>query len=184
MKTTKWVGPLMGAAVLALPVSAAAQDHGGRGERGSAAAMMAQMQAREADDIALLLNLRADQRPALAAFLGSMTPPPPPWVGEGRSAQNGPQTMPPKEGFAQHLDRMTQDTARRSAEDMKRIAAARTFYDALDPTQRRAFEALLRLRHGRGPGFGPMGLDPMSLGPMRLGEDGPPHPMGGMPPRP
>lgn len=180
MKTTKWVGPLMGAAMLALPVSAAAQDHGGHGERGPISrTMMAQMQAREADDIALLLNLRANQRPALAAFLGSMTPPPPPWVGEGRSAQDGPQTMPPREGFAQHLDRMTQDTARRSAEDLQRIAAARKFYDALDPTQRRAFEALLRLRHGRGPGFGPMGQDPI-----RMGGDGPPHPMGRMPPRP
>jgi hypothetical protein len=187
----------MGAAVLAVSMPARAQDHeGGRG-RGPTPAMIAQMQAREADDTALLLNLRADQRPALMAFLASMTPPPPPWRGPMHGApmpgapgqdgpeQDGPKTMPPTDGFAQQLDRMTQDAARRSAEDAKRIAAARTFYDSLDPTQRRAFEALMRVRHGRGPGFGPMGPGPMGAGPMGMGPMGPgPMGMGGMPPRP
>ena len=199
MKTTKrWAGPLMGAAVLALSMPAHAQDHkSGRGPGPTPAMiaqMQAQMQAREADDTALLLNLRADQRPALMAFLASMTPPPPPWRGPIHGApmpgalaqdgpgQDGPKTMPPTDGFAQQLDRMTQDAARRSAEDAKRIAAARTFYDSLDPTQRRAFEALMRVRHGRGPG--PMGAGPMGMGPMGMGGDGPRPPMGGMPPRP
>ncbi len=188
--TTRWAGPLMGAAVLAVSMPARAQDHmGGRGPGPTPAMiaqMQAQMQAREADDTALLLNLRADQRPALMAFLASMTPPPP-WrgpmpgapmpgaPGQDGPAQDGPKTMPPTDGFAQQLDRMTQDAARRSAEDAKRIVAARTFYDSLDPTQRRAFEALMRVRHGRGPGFGPMGPGPMGMGPMG---------MGGMPPRP
>ena len=196
--TTRWAGPLMGAAVLAVSMPARAQDHaGGRGP-GPTPAMIAQMQAqmqeREADDTALLLNLRADQRPALTAFLASMMPPPPPWRGPMHGAprpgapgqdgpgQDGPKTMPPSDGFAQQLDRMTQDAARRSAEDAKRIAAARTFYDSLDPTQRRAFEALMRVRHGRGPG--PMGAGPMGMGPMGMGGDGPRPPMGGMPPRP
>lgn len=188
MKTTKrWAAPLMGAAVLAVSMPARAQDHGGGRGPGPTPAMIAQMQAREADDTALLLNLRADQRPALMAFLASMTPPPPPWREPGQDGpmhgapgQDGPKTMPPADGFAQQLDRMTQDAARRSAEDAKRIAAARTFYDSLDPTQRRAFEALMRLRHGRGPGFGPMGSGPMGAGPMGAGPMG----MGGMPPRP
>ena len=205
MKTTRWAGPLMGAAVLAVSMPARAQDHmGGRGPGPTPAMiaqMQAQMQAREADDTALLLNLRADQRPALMAFLASMTPPPPPWRGPmpgapmpGAPGQDGPKTMPPTDGFAQQLDRMTQDAARRSAEDAKRIAAARTFYDSLDPTQRRAFEALMRVRHGRGPGFGPMGPGPMGagpmgpgpmgMGPMGMGGDGPRPPMGNMPPRP
>lgn len=199
--TTRWAGPLMSAAVLALPMPASAQDHGGGRGPGPTPAMIAQMQAREADDTALLLNLRADQRPALMAFLTSMTPPPPPWrgpmhggleqdgAGQDGPWQGGPKTMPPTDGFAQQLDRMTQDAARRSAEDAKRIAAARTFYDSLDPTQRRAFEALMRVRHGRGPGFGPMGPGPMGAGPMGMGgmgpgADGPRPPMGGMPPRP
>lgn len=177
MKTTKrWAAPLMGAAVLAVSMPARAQDHGGGRGPGPTPAMIAQMQAqmqaREAEDTALLLNLRADQRPALMAFLASMTPPPPPWHGPG---QDGPRTMTPADGFTQQLDRMTQDAARRSAEDTKRIAAARTFYDSLDPTQRRAFEALMRVRHGRGPGFGPMGPGPMGAGQMG---------MGAMPPRP
>lgn len=188
----------MGAAVLAVSMPAHAQDHkSGRGPGPTPAMiaqMQAQMQAREADDTALLLNLRGDQRPALTAFLASMTPPPPPWRGSMYGApmpgapgqdgpeQDGPKTMPPTDGFAQQLDRMTQDAARRSAEDAKRIAAARTFYDSLDPTQRRAFEALMRVRHGRGPG--PMGAGPMGMGPMGMGGDGPRPPMGGMPPRP
>jgi len=202
MKTTKrWAAPLMGAAALAVSMPAHAQDNkSGRGP-GPTPAMIAQlqaqMQAREADDTALLLNLRADQRPALMAFLASMTPPPPPWRGpmpgapmpgapaQDGPAQDGPKTMPPTDGFAQQLDRMTQDAARRSAEDAKRITAARTFYDSLDPAQRRAFEALMRLRHGRGPGFGPMGPGPMGMGGMGAGPMGAgPMGMGGMPPRP
>ncbi len=187
MKTTRWAGPLMGAAVLAVSMPACAQDHGGGRGPGPTPAMIAQMQAREADDTALLLNLRADQRPALMAFLASMMPPPPPWREpmHGAPGQDGPKTMPPTDGFAQQLDRMTQDAARRSAEDTKRIAAARTFYDSLDPTQRRAFEALIRVRHGRGPGFGPMGPGPMGPGPMVPGPMGAgPMGMGGMGPRP
>ena len=193
---TRWAGPLIGAAVLAVPMAANAQAHGGDRGRGPAPAMLAEMQAREADDTALLLNLRADQRPALMALLAAMTPPPPPWLDPQQRgpAPDGPKPVPPSDGFAQQLDRMTQDAARRSAEDAKRIAAARTFYESLDPAQRRAFEALMRLRHGRGPGFGPMapgpmGHGPMGRGPMELGGmgpggDGPRPPMGGMPPRP
>lgn len=188
---TRWAGPLIGAAVLALPMAASAQAHGGDRGRGPAPAMFAEMQAREADDTALLLNLRADQRPALMALLAIMTPPPPPWLDppQRAPAPDGPKPVPPSDGFAQQLDRMTQDAARRSAEDAKRIAAARAFYVSLDPAQRRAFEALMRLRHGRGPGFGPMAPGPMGHGPMGHGSmgpggDGPRPPMGGMPPRP
>lgn len=193
---TRWAGPLIGAAVLAVPMAASAQAHGGDRGRGPAPAMLAEMQAREADDTALLLNLRADQRPALMALLAAMTPPPPPWLDPPQRgpAPDSPKPVPPTDGFAQQLDRMTQDAARRSAEDAKRIAAARTFYESLDPAQRRAFEALMRLRHGRGPrfgpmapgpmGHGPMGRGPMELGGMGPGGDGPRPPMGGMPPRP
>ncbi|MES2421765.1 MAG: hypothetical protein V4595_10780 [Pseudomonadota bacterium] len=186
MKTIPiWAVPVMGAAVLAVPMPARAHDQDGAGGGGPTPAMIARMHAREADDTALLLNLRTDQRPVLMAFLASMTPPPPPWLpmhstpGQGGPALDEPRTMPPADGFARQLDRMTQDVARRSAEDAKRIAAARTFYESLDPAQRRAFEALMRLRRERGPGFGPVGA-----GPFGAGGGGPRPPMGSMPPRP
>ena len=52
------------------------------------------MQAREADDIALLLHLRPDQRGALVAFLSAWGPPPPPRDGgEGPNMRPGP-SMP------------------------------------------------------------------------------------------
>ena len=170
MKSLIVLSTLSSLAMLTSPASAQVgageQDDG----RGPPPAMIAQMQAREADDMALLLNLRPQQRPALTAFLQSIAPPPRPM--QDPHAPEGPRPAPPTDGFAQHLDRMTQDAARHSADDTRRITAARTFYDALDPAQRSAFEALMRLRHGPGP-----------RGPMH-GGDGPPPPMGGMPRRP
>lgn len=133
----------------------------------------AKMQAREADDMALVLALRADQRPALTAFLQSMAPPPPPF-GAGRAPGMGDDIA--DDGFARRLDRMARDSARRSEEDTRRITAARSFYASLDPAQRRSFEALMRLRHGPGRASGPHG-------PMQGGDGGPPR-AGGMPPRP
>lgn len=194
MKTTLiWAVPSMGAALLAVPIPASGQDQGIARAHGPTPATIARMQAREADDSALLLNLRAGQRPALLAFLASMSPPPPPPMQRER-AQDGPArdesgTMPPGEGFVQHLDRMTQDAAWRSAEDARRIAAARTFYDSLDPRQRRAFEALMRVRHGMGAWFGPKSpgaMEPGMImqGGMRPGGDGSRPPRDAIPPRP
>lgn len=183
LKTLMLPGAL---ASLALLTPALAQGPGGGGDmprdmsrdmhHGPPPEMIARMPAREADDMVLLLKLRPDQRPALTAFLRSMAPPEPP----RDDPRPGPDAAPA--GFAQHLDRMTQDAARRAAEEAGRITAARSFYDALDPTQRQAFEALMRLRQGPGPGRGP-GRGPGPHGPMQ-GGDGPPPPMGGMPPRP
>ena len=172
----------MAFALLTLPLAAVAQDRDRSGEvgggprherpaaegvwgRGPTPAMIAQMQVREADDMALLLNLRAEQRPALIAFLRSMAPPPPPPPPPYRDGQDAPDASPPTDGFADHLDRMAADSARRSAADTQRIGAAKTFYGSLDPAQRRAFEALIRLRHGPGP-----------RGPMPDGDMRPPRP--------
>ncbi|WP_176499673.1 Spy/CpxP family protein refolding chaperone [Sphingomonas sp. HMP9] len=160
MRLTILPGALVGLAVLTLPAFAQGPRGGSDAHRGPPPEMIAPMQAREADDMALLLNLRPAQRPALTAFLQSTAPPAP----AHDDARPRPGTAP--EGFAQRLDRMTQDSARRSADDAGRIAAARSFYDALDPAQRQAFDALMRLRQGTGP-------------------HGPPPPvMNGMPSRP
>lgn len=131
----------------------------------------AEMQARDADDMALLLGLRPAQRPALTAFLQSMVPPPPPG---GDRAPDKEDDAASSDGFARHLDRMAADSARRSEEDTRRIAAARAFYASLDAGQRRAFDAVMRLRHGPGPG---------PHGPLHGGDGGPPW-SGGRPPRP
>ncbi len=185
MKTKTW--PLL-ALLLAVPSITTAQDRqGGPPPR----ADFARMQQREGDDIALLLALRPAQRPALAAFLQSLAPPEPP-QGD-RPPRDG---VPPGDGFAQHLQRMTEASTRHAADDTRRIAAARTFYDGLDPTQRTAFEALMRLRHGPpmmgggregGPPGGPMHDGPMHDGPMRGGpradSRGGPPPSDGPPPQ-
>ncbi len=120
------------------------------------------LQRREADDMALLLQLRAAQRPALDAFLQSFAPPPAMPRGEKmREAM-------PSGGFEQHLQRMTEMTAQRGADDTRRIAAARSFYDGLDTKQRAAFEALMRLRHGPAVMGPPMMGAPM-MGPSMMG---------------
>ena len=133
------------------------------------------VQRRETDDIALLLGLRPDQRPALATYLQSLAPPAPP---EDPRARHRPAAgaIPPDDGFARHLQRMADATARISADQSRRIVVARTFYDGLDPNQRRAFEALMRVRHG--PPILPGGPRPggfMPGGPLDEGRhDGPP----------
>ena len=120
------------------------------------------LQRREADDMALLLQLRAAQRPALDAFLQSFAPPPAmPHGDKMREAK-------PSDGFEQHLQRMTEMTAQRAADDTRRIAAARSFYDGLDTKQRAAFEALMRLRHGPAM-MGPPMMRPPMMGPSTMG---------------
>ncbi|KQN07716.1 Spy/CpxP family protein refolding chaperone [Sphingomonas aurantiaca] len=168
------------ALLLAVPVAASAQMH----RAGPPRIDFAKVRQREADDMALLLRLRPAQRPALTAFLQSFAPPAPPQRGE---ELRGPM---PDDGFARQLERMTEMTARRAADDTRRIAAARSFYDSLDATQQAAFEALMRLRHGipmmeprpMGP-MGPMPGGPIDQGPPGggpfpggPGRDGPPYP--------
>ena len=165
MKTKIW--PML-ALALAMPGALSAQGPRDGHDGPPSRADFARLQQREGDDIALLLALRPAQRPALAAFLQSLAPPEPPQ--DDRPPRDA---GPPADGFAQHLQRMTEATTRHAADDTRRITAARTFYDGLDSTQRTAFEALMRLRHGPpmmhgGPEHGPMHGGP---------QDGPPpHP--------
>ena len=128
---------------------ASAQD-GYRGPLPPTPAAQMAMREHQADDIALVLRLRADQRPALNMFVEAWGPPAPPLGPPPRLAMSDTD-------FPGELARMEQRAARRAMEDRERFASARAFYARLDPAQRAAFDALMRLRHGPGgPGHGPM----------------------------
>ncbi len=109
----------------------------------------AQMRARHADDVALLIGLRPDQRPALDAFLATIMPP----HGERESGEGGPPmgdaaTPGANEGTLARLDKMSAHVDRANAEAKQRIEATRKFYAGLSPDQQRRFDALERLHHG------------------------------------
>lgn len=132
---------------LAMPVSTTAQE--GPPPRPDPA----QMLKGETDDLALVLDLKPAQRPALEAFLKASRPPERPHGPPPGDRQDG---TPPRDGFEQHLARMEAETSRHAEQDHGRIAAARAFYAGLDAHQRDLFEAVMRLRHGPG-GPGPHG---------------------------
>lgn len=83
----------------------------------------AQSAAGRADDMALLLGLRPDQRPALDDFLGKLAPP------------SGDRHGPPDGAWMQ-----------------ARMAAMQSYRATLAPDQQARFDALERLRHGMGGG--------------------------------
>ena len=124
----------------------------------------AQMRARHADDVALLIGLRPDQRPALDALLATIMPPHGEREhGEGHAAM-GDMSAPPAvdEGTLARLDKMSAHVDRANAEAKQRIEATRKFYAGLTPDQQRRFDALERLHHGAmhermGMGMGMMG---------------------------
>lgn len=127
------------AAIAADPApQGAPHGHGARPE-------FAQMRARHADDVALLIGLRPDQRPALDAFLATIMPS----HDEGH-APMGDMPMPPAgdEGTLARLDKMSAHVDRANAEAKQRIEATRKFYAGLTPDQQRRFDALERLHHG------------------------------------
>lgn len=135
--------------------------------------MMQKMRQRHADDMALLLDLKPAQRPALDAFLASHHA-----MGEDgmeHRPEGAPGTPP---SFAERLDRMDQLAARHAEAEHQRIAAAKAFYQSLDPHQRQLFEALMRLHHGGGGdggmGSGMHGGHPGGTGPMG-GPEAPQH---------
>jgi periplasmic protein CpxP/Spy len=130
----------------------------------------AKIRQQRADDLALLIGLRADQRPALDAMMTAMEPPHRDW------GKPGDRPMPPEPGadesFSARLDHMSQHIDKKDAEAKRKIEAVRSFYASLDPDQKRRFEALDRLRHsdpafhhgmhghGMGHGHGPDGPPP------------------------
>lgn len=132
----------------------------------------ADMQKRHADDLALLLDLKPAQRPALDAFLKASHPGMNMGMDMGMGPMGGPAGGEPADGaappptFTEHLDRMDQAATRRADAQHQRVAAVKAFYQSLDPHQRQLFEAVMRLRHGGGKQGG-MG------GHMRGGHPGP-----------
>lgn len=137
------------------------------------AARDAAMKARAADDIALLLDLKPAQRPALEAYLAAgpgFGPPMPPKPPVDRLVRPGEQ------GFIDRLDSMEKQIAVEGSRRRAGIAAARSFHGQLDARQKALFEALERVRHAPPP-------RPHMI--MRLHDGGPGSPGGpDMPPPP
>jgi len=142
--------------------------------------MEARRQRREAEreaDMALLLDLKPAQRPALHAYFADGRKP----EGADRRPRFSPEEAPPS--FTARLDERQAHLDRAMHDERERLAAARSFYAGLDAGQRARFEALQRLDHGH-HGPGPMG-DHGSPGqdlPGRPGPAGPPP--GDTPPPP
>jgi protein CpxP len=160
-------GVAASAAVLALACAALAQDQPAAPRQPPTAEQRTQWraehQAERAQRLAALLNLRADQQPALQAFLAAMTP--------ERHEHNGQPTAPGAEKAQlttpQRLDRMADRMAKHEAAFHQRADAIRTFYAALSPEQQRAFDALpMQMMGGRQHG---------GQGMRHGGHDGPEH---------
>lgn len=136
------------AAAVTMSGAAVAADQPDASHPGWNRAAMQEMhakRARRADDIALLLGLRPDQRPAFDRFLQSMAPP-----HGGPGDEQGPDRPKPSSEdmtTSARLDSMEAATDRRATMAKQKIAATRAFYTSLTPEQQRRFDALDRLRH-------------------------------------
>ena len=125
-------------------------------------------EAREVADISTVLRLRPEQQTGLRA-----------WLEAGRGDRGGrhgrmgerPDAAQASLTTAQTLDRQAARMAERDTRERARLDATRRFYASLSPDQQGAFDALERLRHGRGErrgGFGGRGMG----GGMRMGWRG------------
>lgn len=98
-------------------------------------------EARREADLALLLDLKPAQKPALADWLEAPRPGP-----RGFHPDDPPPATPPT--FGERLDAMVKVQTEASTQGRAWIAAA-TFSAQLDPHQRQLFDALERLRCGQ-----------------------------------
>jgi len=116
----------------------------------------AKMIAQKTSDIAMLLGLRSEQRPALEVMLSATTPPPP---ARGKEMEAGGKPddwqQASTKSFTEHLAQRERDASQRAEAERARVTALRTFYLQLDIGQQQRFEALMRLSHGFDGGFGP-----------------------------
>lgn len=151
-------------AALAISIAAHAQPAGGHPDGPHGAPPMAEMKAmheammkQHMEDMKVILRLRPDQEPALAAFMAAHKPMMMDMHGPG-GMPGGPGMMqgPPKaQTTPERLDDMAKHEAAMAAERDKQRQALAKFYAALSPDQQKVFDAVQRLAHG-GPG-GPGG---------------------------
>lgn len=135
------------AAVLSFASAGFAQDQAAAPRQPPTAEQRAewrqQHQAERAQQLTAVLNLRADQQPALQAFLAAMKP--------NHEGRHGPEAGEGRETAMttpQRLDWMAERMARHEAAFHQRADAIRTFYAVLSPEQQRAFDALPMLMGG------------------------------------
>jgi hypothetical protein len=125
-------------------------DHAARWQAHKAEfdARFADMKKRRGDDIALLIGLRADQRPAFDAMMAAMEPPhhgpdkDGPHEGPGGDSHGADESLPTR------LDHMSARIDARSAAEKAKLTGLKSFYASLSPDQKLRFDALDRLRHG------------------------------------
>jgi hypothetical protein len=104
------------------------------------------MQKQHLEDLKIVLRLRPDQEPALAAFVEAHKP----QVHEMKGPRE-PKTLT----TPQRLEQMARHEAEMNAQHQRMRDALAKFYAALSPEQQKVFDALQRLKgpHG-GPGHG------------------------------
>lgn len=140
-------------AALALASFAHAQPARPHGPHGAPSAeMMARHEAMEKqhlEDMKIILRLRPDQEPALAAFMEAHKP----QIHEFKGPPESKTLTTP-----QRLDEMAKHEAEMTAQHERMRQALAKFYASLSPDQQKVFDALHRLQgaHG-GPMGGPMG---------------------------
>jgi protein CpxP len=109
--------------------------------------MFEQMRQRREQQLHDVLQIKPDQEAAFHAYLAAIAPPRPEGKDGQRGLQRGPDFAPPT--TPQRLER----EAARIAREQAALTATRTFYAALSPEQRKAFDAMpMRMGHGGGHG--------------------------------
>lgn len=139
--------------------------HHGWGDPAQRAQMMAKHLERQAAHLRDALQLRADQEPALHAFLDSMKPPAGEMERMKKDHEEAAQLTTP-----QRLDREVAHFDERRAHMVAHVEAVKRFYAQLSPSQQKAFDAMGPM-HGD-HGFGGHGF--RDHGFRGHGPDGPP----------
>jgi hypothetical protein len=114
--------------------------------------MRADMQRNRQQRLHDLLQIKPDQEAAFRTYVSTL---------EQMRAQRAADRKPPAPGAAplttpERLDRMTQRLNERQQQQQKVVAATKTFYAALTPDQRKAFDAMPMMKRASfrddGPG--------------------------------
>lgn len=138
-------------------------------------AMHDAMMKQHMEDMRIILRLRPDQEPALAAFLAAHQ--------RGMMEMHGPggagmMKGPPKAMTTpERLDEMARHESAMSAERDRQRQALAKFYAALSPEQQKGFDALQRLQQGGHGGPGRDGGPRMKRIIVHGGPGGPDGPM-------